>query len=400
LKEDLNLAIWKFEAGKTKSPWYQLHRTFYYGRVPDSDHSILPWSKEAVFEKGFRSIYAQESYYFRPGFWLVLKFRETKAAGEKYRWVLKQIPESRMNTNVPVPPSVMLKWKLLWVEKALSEVTFLTGLEGKYPGKCLEYLNDIKASEPELFKKGDNVYLWERLAFAFEARGRLQDAEYCLRTQAEFQPGCADAFLNLGNFFHQRGMIQKAVAAYEEGLQENPNDEFIFSNLSSLYIEEGKKNPALKMINQAILENPTRGLNFKLKGDIHLERQEYEAAISRYSHAIKLFDGDWKNMKIETYGLLAGIHKILGNYNAALAVLQEALSFDENNVQILVDIAQTCWSINLEEEAKDYAETALWLDPDNRLAFRVLAGYYEKQGDLAKAKWYRKKACRKPNGHS
>ena len=394
LQQSLDAAIWRLESGKTKSPWYQLHRIFYNGRVPESNYRVFPWDKEAVFEKGFKSVYTQKSYFFRPGFWLVLKFRATKAAREKLDWVLKQIPESRLGTNVPVPLSVISKWKLEWVDSALAEVTTpFSAIEGKFPEKCLEYLKDVKTDAPELYE-GDNVYLWEKLAFTFEALGDMEKAEHCLRSQAEFQPGCADAFLNLGNFFHQRGMNQKAIAAYQEGLQADPQDEFIYSNLGSLYNEEGRRNPALKMINQAILENPRRGLNFKLKGDIHLERQEYEAAISSYRHAVKLFDKkpDWVDMQIDTLGLLAGVHKILGDYESALEALGEAKCYDWYNVEIICDIAQTYWNLNQEVRAKAWAETALSLDPDCRMAFRLLADYYEKNGDAGKAKWYRKKA--------
>lgn len=51
LQQSLDSAILEFESGRTKSPWYQLHRIFYNGRVPQVSHRISPWAKEAVFEK-------------------------------------------------------------------------------------------------------------------------------------------------------------------------------------------------------------------------------------------------------------------------------------------------------------------------------------------------------------
>jgi len=167
LQQSLDLAIWRFESGKTKSPWYQMHRLFYNGIVPKGNHRINPWDKEAVFEKGFKSVYTQKSYWYRPGFWLVLKFRENKAGREKEDWVRSHIPESRIGFNVPIPETVTAKWKLEWVNDALSEVDWFSGSKGRHPGKCLEYLNDVKAQAPELFSIDDNVYLWEKLAFTF-----------------------------------------------------------------------------------------------------------------------------------------------------------------------------------------------------------------------------------------
>ncbi len=353
LQEDLDNAISRLEAGRTKSPWYQLHRTFFDGRVPDADGSMLPWSAKAVFEKGFRRIYTQKSYWFRPGFWLVLQFRNTKVANERRLWVLEQIPEERLGYNVPIPVIVLSQWKIEWVDDAMAEVTWFDPLAGKSPEKCLEYLKDVKEQSPELFDNGDNVYLWEKLAFTFNALGDIQNAEFCLRSQAEFQPGCADAFLNLGNFLHHRGMDSRAIAAWEEGLQIDPGDEFIYSNLSSLYLEQGRKNPALTMINEAILKNPSRGLNFKIKGDIHLDSGEYEAAINSYIHAIKLFNAEGNSMIVDTYGLLAGVHKLVGDYEKALSVLQQALVWDPQNVEIMADVARTRLYLNMEEDAKD-----------------------------------------------
>jgi len=220
----------------------------------------------------------------------------------------------------------------------------------------------------------------------------MKEAEYCLRCQAEFQPGCADAFLNLGNFFYSRGMIGRAIAAYEEGLTVDPEDEYIYANLSSLYQEEGQGSAALKMINEAILNNPNRGLNYKIKGDIHLERGELEAAISNYNQALKRFDYREEDMIMTTSRLVAGIHRIKGEYEEALKVLGEAFAISlmcDDDVE--ADIAQTHWEMGKEDRAKAYAESVLSSQPDNGKMLRLLAEYYKKKGDSGKAKWYRKR---------
>jgi len=91
----------------------------------------------------------------------------------------------------------------------------------------------VKNAAPELFA-GDDVYLWEQLAFAFHYHAQIKQAERCLRIQAELQPDKSDAFLNLGVFLTDAGYYDAALAAYQEGLQRTPHCEFLNYNLATL----------------------------------------------------------------------------------------------------------------------------------------------------------------------
>ncbi|MDK2985661.1 MAG: hypothetical protein PWQ96_1303 [Clostridia bacterium] len=394
LKKDLILYLDMLDEGKTKSPYYELHKLFYMGIIPDVKQKLKPWAELEVFKKGFRRIYTQKSYFFRSGYWLILQFRENKAGREKRQWVLERIPKARLGLNVPIPMEVICKQKLDWVRKVLKNVTIEQPYKSKDLGKALKYLNRVKEYAPQLFK-GENVYLWEQLGWAYNAWGDIEKAEYCLRTQASFQPGCNDAFLNLGVFFAERGQWKKAIAAYVEGLKVNPKDEFIYFNLAALYRDEGKRDYALKMLNNAIIENPQRGLNYKLKGDIHHDAGEYEAALSNYKKAVKLLDDGWESIKIECYLKMASIYKKSNEFQMAANVLETAYNIENSNTQVLIQLALLyAKNLNQWKKAKKYAEQALDFDPYCSKACFILAEYYELIGEIEKTKWYLKRGKR------
>jgi|GEM_PF-4504771 len=68
------------------------------------------------------------------------------------------------------------------------------------------------------FFMGENVFLWEKLGWAYHLLGDIKKARQCLLIQAELQPGCADAYLNLAGFYDSRAMYTLAVKTCLDGL--------------------------------------------------------------------------------------------------------------------------------------------------------------------------------------
>lgn len=310
LVADLREFLDCLDAGKTKSPYFNLYKDYYNGRVPEWEktRATLPWDPPVVFEKGFRQIYTQDSYYHRPGKWLIIQFRNTKIADERYQWVLGQIPTERLGINVPLPKKRIAEQKIEWVERVFNQqkqikVSLLLKMY-----KALDYGSK---ECPSLFE-GEKIYLWERLAFAFASFGHLTKAEACLRTQAALQPDKSDAFLNLGVFLADAGKYKEAIAAYREGLAITPDCEFLNYNLAALYSSLGRDVQAQSVLNDAILANPSRALNYFTKGEACLERGQYEAAIQYFLHTISLCkDEEWEYLKLDSQSYIAKAYRHL-----------------------------------------------------------------------------------------
>lgn len=332
LVEDLAECLALLDSGKTKSPYFNLHKRYYNGVIPtyETKQFTRPWDPPIVFMKGFRQLYTQNSYAFRPGKWLVLQFRATKEAMERYNWVLGQIPKERLGRNVPLPPSYFARKKLEWAKEFLSRKHSLTPGELQ---KVYSELNGVQAEYPEVFN-GDDAYLWEQLAFGFNSYGQIKQAEACLRIQAGLQPTKSDSFLNLGVFLTGYGLYQSAIAAYQEGLKRAPQCEFLNYNLASLASFLGRDALAQSALNQAMIANPERGLNFFAKGALCLEKEQYEMAIKYFRQAIDLTEGEeWQSLRIDCMINEGFANLKLGKYDRAIELLQRANSLDADRTK-------------------------------------------------------------------
>ena len=337
--EDLTLHLDLLDAGKTKSPYYNLHKRYYFSRIPDWELANYkqPWDLPVVFMKGFRQLYTQNSYAFRPGKWLVLQFRGTKEAMKLYQWVVDQIPAERMGRNVPLPETYWPLQQVGWVKKALvaNHPVKVATLQ-----KAYAILRRVKKVSPELFR-GKNVYLWEHLAFGFDHYGWFQQAETCLRIQAELQPKKSDAFLNLRVFLTNRGRYQEAMAAYRAGLERTPQCEYLNYNMAELATLLGRGDLAQAAINRAIEANPARGLNLYVKGELCLEKEQCEVAIEYFRHALDLSQEEkWKSLRVDCLRSTGFAYLRLNQLEQAKEALVEALSGDPNCIRTHQLLAQ------------------------------------------------------------
>lgn len=326
LVEDLSEHMAHLEKGKTSSPYYNLYKYYYFGIIPEWEkRPVHPWEPLAVFEKGFRQLYTQESYYHRPGKWLVIQFRNTKKADERYNWIMERIPETRLGTNIPLPTSRKAELKVEWVEQVFNQKDFV---EMKLLLKMHEELKYTEKNHPTVFK-GERVYLWERMAWAFHGHNHLKKAEECLRTQASLQPGKSDAYLNLGVFLTDAGLYNAAIKVYKEGLAITPGCEFLNYNLAMLCGSMGKTTQAQLACNNAMLANPTRPINYFSKGELCLEKNQYQAAIQYFEQAVELCtDDEWKGTKIASMRYMGEAYMQLDDYKKAAYVLKRVLSLD------------------------------------------------------------------------
>ncbi len=309
-RQELQECLGCLDAGATHSPYYRLYRNYYMNQVPATidRRRLQPWHPLAVYEKGFRQIYTQRRYCHRPGHWLVLDFRRSKAGWAMRCWVESSVPVEDLGTNVPLPEGVRARWYLEYADRVLEK----SALAREALDELLAGLINVKAAYPDLFS-GSSVYAWERLAFQFFGRGDLKTAAFCLRQQAELQPKSSEAYLNLGSFYMAEGRIGEAVNAFTAGLRIEPDDEFLAHNLAAAYAELGSIRQAARSANDAVLANPERGLNHKLKADLHCKQGQWHAGLAHYRYAAERIDDEgWSAIKAECYDGIAAIQRHFG----------------------------------------------------------------------------------------
>ncbi|OWZ84105.1 tetratricopeptide repeat protein [Natranaerobius trueperi] len=336
IKKTRNEALNSMEQGRTHSPYYKLHRNYYLGIIPElpKNYKYSPYNGLEVFKNGFRSIYYQKSYASRPGNWLVIQVRQTELGRKIQKYIKDNIPEESIGTNVPLPEKVVAKNKMVKVRNllTLSETQNLEAkVRNKYLDTCYKILLEILLTSKELFK-GDDVYLWERLAFLFHQENKLDKMESCLRKQSNLQND-ASPFLNMGVFFHLSGKTTKAIQSYKEGLELNPHDEYLIYNLKSLLYEIGDTNYSL--LKDKENDNITTCVNYVLLGNIYFYNEDYKQAIDNYVKALlesKEMVGE--DMIIQVYRNLIEANYQLGNTDLAKKILNKARKVFPNNSKL------------------------------------------------------------------
>lgn len=224
------------DAGKTYSPWFCVEGNFYMNMTEKYQWQRQPFQAYPVWEKGFRRIYTQKSYCFRPGHWLVLQLRDNMVGKLVRKKVEQTFPQERIGTNVPLPREAKMFLQLREVRGYLKTYAYWLD-QGE---QKLSFLRDIYILAEEIFQdyphlfSGDDVYLWEDMARHWEGLGDLNKATRCLLNQAKLQPGKTDAWLNLGAMCNGVRMYGPAVAAYLQGLRFDPNDGYIKDNLNNI----------------------------------------------------------------------------------------------------------------------------------------------------------------------
>ena len=210
----------------------------------------------------------------------------------------------------------------------------------------------VYEKSPGLFV-GEKVYLWEMLGWAYHLLGDMRKADLCLRLQAKFQPGCADAFINLGWFYEKGEMYEQAVKVYLDGLGNCPGDEYLSYNLAQLLGRRGMQDGALNHINAAIFKNPHRPYNHKVKGDILKRGGSLQEAALCYEKAIALFGTADDTEKQDAVASLAELRQ-------QLKIEQPYCHREAYQVESLVDVDdvlfdEECYKdVNSEEEAYSY----------------------------------------------
>lgn len=367
LWEELLLSL---NQGKTKGAWYDLEKTFYMAHM--RDHTGRPDFERQIWALGFRRIYSVRSYFYRPGFWLVLKFRECKVGRKMREWVAENFPEEHLGTHVPVPPYQEGIFNL-------REASFILNNLKLAPDKLLarlaraqEFLEQALRLCPQEYRKLEYLTLWEWLAEAWEGQDRAEQACYCYKKQTELKPSRPEAWIKLGIFYQGQGRDKEAYQAYQRGLKIGNYDPDLVHGLTALWGAAGKEQDGLTLLSTAMVERPdiTTYNNMKLFGELSLKVGHYHAAHSCCNRALYDAPPGWPLAR-ECRQILAQALAKDGKPRQALAVLEKALSLEEHS-ETMLQYAETLSSCKEWEPARHWLKKLLSAQPKNFKAWKLL----------------------------
>ncbi|WP_343817381.1 XrtA/PEP-CTERM system TPR-repeat protein PrsT [Colwellia asteriadis] len=284
-------------------------------------------------------------------------------------------------TLAAVPPEVM---------KNTPDYYFLAGLTNFNFGNMKDahrylsaYLNYVKYDI-------DTVRM---LATIEIQAGELNSARYLLSETNTAYPNNPDILTLLGLTYLQLEDSSKALFYFEKVVDSYPNSPIGVSNLARSKMQSGDYQSAIEVLS-AIKDNKINGVQIKLLLiDSYQNTQKYDAAIAIAQELISEFPND--SFFQQRLGVLYGLNEQLPQAKSAF---EKSLALDENNIISIVHLARMDNIAGNYDIALAFLQNKLIQFEQNTLLMTEIADSYLLKKDLETAlNWIQKSYAQDPN---
>lgn len=212
-----------------------------------------------------------------------------------------------------------------------------------------------------------------------ESQGKNGEAEEAYKRAIAANRGYPDPLLHLGDLAARSGNLDEAVSEYTQALRLRPDLGTALNKLGLAYGKLALYDEAIAVLDKAVSVEPKEPSHPTSLGKIYLLIASPARAADAFRHAIEL-DPDY----IEAYEGLADARAILGEFDAALVTIDEALGRPSTDQETRTLLRKARERIRTERDETASLEKKLdegAADPEtlSRLAsLEIAAGRYER----------------------
>lgn len=236
----------------------------------------------------------------------------------------------------------------------------------------------LALSEPE---DRDEIYL--DLAMEHENAGDYKGAVSVLREAIRYNAHNEGAIYEIAFCYDQLGEYENAIKCYSDFIDENPYSFTAWYNLGNAYSKLENYEQAVWAYDYCILINEEFGPVYFNLGNAYLAMEKYHQAIESF-HKCMEADGD------DPMALC-----YIGEAHEQLNELDLARHFYQRSLELAPMLPDAWLGLGILEDLEGKTKEGLVLihkaaelDPENAGIYHVLAGAYEKIGDLKQAEEY------------
>lgn len=133
------------------------------------------------------------------------------------------------------------------------------------------------------------AHLQTEMAKALQAKGRFEEAIKGYKKAIQIDRRSVDAYLHLGDLYHDEGKYQKAVEIWEGVGQRTPEFAFLtYKRLESSFYELGRYDEMEGIYKRNVLRNPGDIPTRLLLGDHYFRKGDLDAAVQEFQEVIRL----------------------------------------------------------------------------------------------------------------
>ncbi len=377
-------------------------RTEYLKRVLSQERLPIDNNLVGISVEGVK-IYFKNSLEQMPGFWAAMHLDGEN--GRKIREKAKEIiPSYWFEKYLYFPEEV--NFQRFMEDKWRQKYNF-TGEDINYKGwniffkEAQTHLEMGKAfvaysallfnykNNPYFLKKYRRYYIFEDLAYCFEALGELPKAIRCLQIQASLQPESADPYLNMSSFLLLNGLYEEAIETCLLGLMIDEDNEYLTNNLLTGYLQGKYYEIALEYLQILTEKEPEKSTYWKLMGDVFCELKKFNLAIPNYKEAIAVNSEDFQEVEQDVYYGLGLCYQQLEEYSKAIKYYGKLLDKNENDPAALLNLSKI-YGYHLEkyDKATHYAKKMVELYPQDGYGHHNLGLVYLYTNQFEKARWH------------
>lgn len=199
-------------------------------------------------------------------------------------------------------------------------------------------------------------------------------------------PGFSRGYYELGNLYLKKEEKINAVSAFRLALEGEPENPFYQNSLAFAYVQLEQYDSAIELYKKALENNPdnewTAVVAQALAAIYHRIKGNFDAAISMLQNALILT----KN-KTEIYLALADIYYDTEDMDEAIKYYTLAVEGGINDAKVFSRLAMAFWERDYIENAIEFYTRAIDAEPDYEIAYNNLGVvYFDGLNDIERAK--------------
>ena len=225
-----------------------------------------------------------------------------------------------------------------------------------------------------------SVMLQRTLARAYVEKGQPALAEETLRAGTDAAPEDASLKIDLAQVLIQTDRASQAVTSLEEAVQHAPGDAALRETLIRAYMANRDLAAAARAAEDLKTLRPDDASGYRLAGLIAHDQNRPEDCEKNLERAYAL-----QPASFEIVAFLTRFSLERGHHAEAIARLQQVLSHDPDNVQVLDLLGETYLELKDPAHARETLTRAVALAPGSWVAYRDLARLKLAENDSAGA---------------
>ncbi len=188
---------------------------------------------------------------------------------------------------------------------------------------------DVQKQILKLTKSKDTTvlaHLQTEMGKTHQEQGKNEEAIRVYRKAIQIDPTCVDAYLHLGDLYHETGKYQKAIDMWEGVSARTPQYAFLtYKRLEAAYYELGRYEEMERTYERNVNRNPEDIQSRLVLGQHYFRKGDLEEAVREYQEVLKLCPNC-----VEAHQMLGEVFLAQGNTEAVQQELQHLVEIFSN----------------------------------------------------------------------